>query len=154
MSKKLTIKQEKFCQEYVVNGGNASEAYRKAYRAKDMKDETVWVAACNVLKNHKVAIRVKELTEASHKKLQVSKEKLTKMLFETIEDGKLPLTKKSKRMRDPQLVRGSVMDLAKLHGFLRNTDDPIAANYVRMDKVFIDGKPKGWGVGKPPGKKE
>ena len=47
--KKLTLKQEKFCQEYVKNGGNASAAYRSAYNASKMKDETVWVKASMLL---------------------------------------------------------------------------------------------------------
>ena len=39
-STSLTIKQENFCQVYVETG-NASEAYRRAYDAKNMKSETV-----------------------------------------------------------------------------------------------------------------
>lgn len=60
----LTIKQESFCYAYVENGGNASEAYRTAYDAGNMQDDSIYVAASRLLSNAKVALRVKELREA------------------------------------------------------------------------------------------
>lgn len=61
MSKKLTIKQESFCQHYILNGGNASKAYRKSYNVERMKHESINVNACKLLKNTNVALRVEEL---------------------------------------------------------------------------------------------
>lgn len=60
----LTIKQEAFCYAYVENGGNASDAYRTAYDAGNMADQTIWVKASELLSNGKVAVRIKELREA------------------------------------------------------------------------------------------
>lgn len=37
----LTLKQERFCQAYVANGGNATQAYRESHDASGMKDRTV-----------------------------------------------------------------------------------------------------------------
>lgn len=150
MSSKLTIKQEKFSQEYVINGGNASEAYRKAYDAKGSKEHTINCRAYDMMQRGEIADRIKQIQIEANKRYQISMDKLTKRLVHYIEDGELPLTKKSKRMRDPDLARRSVMDLAKLHGFLRNTDEPISATYVRMDNVIVNGKPVDWGVGKKP----
>ena len=56
----LTNKQERFAIEYVKTG-NASEAYRIAYDASGMKDETIWPAASRLLADCKVAARVGEL---------------------------------------------------------------------------------------------
>jgi len=58
---KLTDKQETFCQQYVLNGRDASAAYRAAYNAEKMKPESVNVNASKLLKNAKVAPRVEEL---------------------------------------------------------------------------------------------
>lgn len=58
----LTPKQEAFAQAY-VELGNASEAYRRAYNAGNMKTETIHVKACELLGNGKVADRVAELQE-------------------------------------------------------------------------------------------
>lgn len=51
---KLTSKQQSFVMRYVVNGDNASEAYRFAYDCKAMKDENVNSEASKLLKNPKV----------------------------------------------------------------------------------------------------
>ena len=56
----LTPKQEKFAQLY-VELGNASEAYRKAYRAKKMKPASVHRMAKALLDHLKVASRIAEL---------------------------------------------------------------------------------------------
>ncbi len=61
----LTPKQEAFVMAYVETG-NASEAYRRAYNAENMKPETIHVKACELLKSGKVAARVAEL-QAEHR---------------------------------------------------------------------------------------
>ncbi|MGL5649240.1 MAG: terminase small subunit, partial [Clostridium sp.] len=48
--KKLTQKQENFCQKFVETG-NASEAYRHAYNVSKMKPESVNRKACELMKN-------------------------------------------------------------------------------------------------------
>lgn len=58
----LTQKQEAFCLAYIETG-NASEAYRRAYNAANMKPETVNRKAKELLDNGKIAARLKELNE-------------------------------------------------------------------------------------------
>lgn len=58
---KLTSKQEAFAKEYVLNGGDASAAYRKSYNASRMKAETIHKRSGELLKNGVVAGRVEEL---------------------------------------------------------------------------------------------
>lgn len=69
---KLTAKQEAFSKEYVLNGGDASAAYRKAYDASKMKPESINKQACELLKHPKIAPRIKELKSEAAK---VAKEK-------------------------------------------------------------------------------
>ena len=57
---KLTIKQEAFARAYVETG-NASEAYRRAYNAENMKQEVVAVRACELLAHSKIAVMVSEM---------------------------------------------------------------------------------------------
>tara|TARA_R100000329_G_scaffold36951_2_gene34824 strand:+ start:1505 stop:1987 length:483 start_codon:yes stop_codon:yes gene_type:complete len=63
-SDKLTLKQEHFCQ-LVAEGQMLTEAYRTAYNVgENTKPSTVWTNASNLaVKNTKVALRIKELTE-------------------------------------------------------------------------------------------
>lgn len=54
--------KEKACQEYVLNGGDQSKAYRAAYpRSKKWKDKTVWSRASELFADCKVQGRVEEL---------------------------------------------------------------------------------------------
>ena len=58
----LTPKQENFCLAYLETG-NASEAYRRAYDAENMKPDSVNVNASKLLADAKVALRLEELRE-------------------------------------------------------------------------------------------
>ena len=59
---KLTIKQEAFARAYVETG-NASEAYRRAYNAENMKQESIAVRACELLAHSKVSVMVQQLKD-------------------------------------------------------------------------------------------
>jgi phage terminase small subunit len=56
----MTPKQEAFCAAYIETG-NASEAYRQAYCASQMKAETIHVKASELLDNGEVTVRLAEL---------------------------------------------------------------------------------------------
>ena len=58
--KPITQKQENFCLAY-VECGNASEAYRRAYNAENMKSESINVNASKLLADANLALRVSEL---------------------------------------------------------------------------------------------
>lgn len=75
----LTQKQENFCLEY-IKCGNASEAYRRSYNAKKMKDEVIWVKACELLKNGNVEVRVNELKERAVSKAIITVEQRKELL--------------------------------------------------------------------------
>lgn len=57
---KLTPKQEMFVQG-IITGLSQRQAYRKAYKAEKMSDETVDSRASELLKNGKVTVRYREL---------------------------------------------------------------------------------------------
>ena len=56
----LTEKQEAFCQAY-IQFGNKSEAYRIAYDADAMNQNSVNVKACELFKDGKITVRIEEL---------------------------------------------------------------------------------------------
>lgn len=68
----LTIKQEAFCHAYIENGGNASAAYREAYDADSMQANSVNVAACRLVGEAKIALRIKQLRDDAAYKHKVS----------------------------------------------------------------------------------
>ncbi len=69
----LTPKQENFCLAYLETG-NASEAYRRAYAAGKMKDETVAKRAHELLQDGKIAGRLDNLRQPAVEAAQVTLE--------------------------------------------------------------------------------
>ena len=57
---KLTDKQQKFVLNYVINGGNATEAYRQSYDCEESKEATINVEANKMLKNPKITLWIKQ----------------------------------------------------------------------------------------------
>ena len=57
---KLTTKQQQFVLHYSINGGNATEAYKKSYDCSGMKDTSINVEASKILKNPKVSLWIKQ----------------------------------------------------------------------------------------------
>jgi hypothetical protein len=148
MTKDLTIKREKFCQEYVTNGGNASKAYRAAFNAGNMKHESVNVKASELLKDGKITVRVAELREEIAKRYQMTRDKMTEKLLIVMEQAELKKKKTSKKIEDPDLLRRSAMDMAKLHGLIVDKKESVGAlTFVKMDNVQIGGKPIKWDIG-------
>ena len=57
----LTLRREHFCQAFVVNGGNGSDAYRKAFSAENMSAPAIRVEASRLLDVPNVSLRIREL---------------------------------------------------------------------------------------------
>lgn len=64
----LTSKEEAFCQEYVLNNGNATAAWRKAHPDSKAKPETQHSRASEMLSQRKVKVRISELQEQARVK--------------------------------------------------------------------------------------
>lgn len=79
----LTMQQEKFCRIY-VNCGNASAAYRSAYRAEKMKPSTVWEEASRLLNSPKITARVEQLKEEDRKASIVDRQKIEQVLVDIV----------------------------------------------------------------------
>ena len=58
----LTPKQERFIQN-IVSGMSQRQAYKDAYDAENMTDESIDVEACRLFNNPNVSLRYKELLE-------------------------------------------------------------------------------------------
>lgn len=103
----LTPKQDKFCLAYIETG-NASEAYRQAYEAEEMKAETINRKAKELLDNGKITARIEEL-KAEH----AERHKLTvdDLLRELEEARKLAKTKEN-----PNAMTQATMGKAKILG--------------------------------------
>jgi len=77
----LTGKQEKFSLAYIETG-NASEAYRQAYNADKMRQETVNRTAKDLLDNPKITARLAEIRAPAIEAAQITLEGHLKTLAE------------------------------------------------------------------------
>lgn len=103
----LTPKQEAFCLAYIETG-NASEAYRQAYEAEEMKPETVHRKAKELMDNGKITARIEEL-KAEH----AERHKLTvDDLLAELEEARLL----AKEKENPNAMTQATMGKAKLLG--------------------------------------
>lgn len=105
----LTPKQESFAQSYVETG-NASEAYRSSYNARDMKEQTIWRKAKEVIDNGKVTARIAELQERAQKRHDITVDKLTDMAVKAYD---MAMAEKA-----PSAAISAVQALGKLHGLI------------------------------------
>lgn len=71
----LTHKQEKFCQEYIKHGV-AITAYKSAYDAQNMGDNSIYVTASRLLDKPNIALRIDELRHLQLKASQVTIDKV------------------------------------------------------------------------------
>ncbi len=77
----MTPKQEKFCQAYVETG-NASEAYRQAYDAENMKPQTINQRAHDLMENGKIAVRIEALMAAARERHDITMDNITGQLMQ------------------------------------------------------------------------
>lgn len=82
----LTDQQDRFCQEYVANGGNATQAYIRAGYSPAGAEQN----ACALMTNHKVQERVRELQTSVAERLGITQEYLLGHLKEIIDNQTNP----------------------------------------------------------------
>ena len=83
----LTIKQEAFCQA-MADGMTQSDAYRHAFDASKMKNETIQNSAYKIMQKGDVSARVKELKDALSQKALWTREDAVCELKEIAAMGK------------------------------------------------------------------
>ena len=94
----LTSKQEKFIQALVA-GKSQRQAYKEAYNAAKMKDETIDTRACELLKNSKVKARYNELLEEHKNKALYTREEMVNDLIWIKEKAKEDILNPKKGLR-------------------------------------------------------
>jgi len=117
----LTIKQERFCMVYVETG-NASEAYRQAYNAENMKEASINVNASKLLTDAKIALRIKELKSGHTKRHELTIDDLVKQLEEA--------RQVALALENPQCSAAisATMGTAKLLGLVVDKNETTGAN--------------------------
>jgi len=108
--KPLTIKQENFAVEYIRNEEKGIDAYKYAYDAENMSDESIYVEASRLLYSPNIALRIKELRAKLNKRNEVT--------LDTFNDELVKARDMAKASGDYKELRINAMDRAKLHGVI------------------------------------
>lgn len=83
----LTDKQEGFAISFVMNGGDATAAYRENYSVDKMKDTSIWVNAHSIRHHTKVSLRIHELRLKTMTSEILTLEERKQLLSERALDG-------------------------------------------------------------------
>ena len=116
----LTAKQEAFCQG-IADGLGQADAYRAAYDAEDMKENSVYVNASKLMKNAKIMQRIAELRSQVQEKQLWSREMSVKALVQAYREG------------SGSVKVAAVKELNAMHGY--NEPAKISVNGNLVHKV-------------------
>jgi phage terminase small subunit len=122
----LTAKQEAFCQG-IADGLGQADAYRAAYDAEDMKENSVYVNASKLMKNAKITQRIAELRSQVQEKQLWSREMSVKALVQAYREG------------SGSVKVAAVKELNAMHGYNEPAKLNISGNLVnRIKREVID----------------
>lgn len=135
MAIKLTPKREAFVQAY-HRLSNQRKAYREAFDCENSSDACVDVAACRLLQNAKVKLRLQELQEKASKRNEITVDTITAMLRE---DRDL-----ARDIQQPSAAVAAAMGLAKVHGLIidksKLSGDPDNPVVTEIRRTIVDSK--------------
>jgi phage terminase small subunit len=113
--RRLTPRQEKFAHGYVALG-SAAAAYRQAYDAENMARKSVHEAASRLLRNRKVAARIKEIRDRTAQEYGVTRMGLLLELDQAFAIAKVD--------RKASAMVAAITAKAKLVGFIDHIPSP------------------------------
>jgi NH3-dependent NAD+ synthetase len=105
---KLTAKQEAFAQG-IADGLGQADAYRMAYDAEGMKDNTIYVRASELMNEGKIKVRVADLKKALSDKQLWSREMSVK--------GLVAAYKVANESKNASGMTGAIKELNAMHGY-------------------------------------
>lgn len=117
----LSDKHKAFCDEYLVNGMNATQAYKKVYK---VNDKVAGASGGRLLENVKIKDYIKQQQETTAERLQISKERL----LLDLEDIK----NRNMGVRDSLSIK-AIEVMSKMSGF----DSPIKQEITISEQPFL-----------------
>ena len=117
----LSVKHKAFCDEYLANGMNATQAYKSVYKTNDKVSEA---SASRLLLNVKVKEYIQEQQETTAQRLQITKEELLNDLVE--------IKNNNKGVRDGIAMK-AIEIINKMSGF----DAPIKQDINIQEQPFF-----------------
>lgn len=126
----LTIKQENFCKSYVETG-NASQAYRLAYNAEKMKNNSVNRKAKELLDNVKITARISQLQKVIENRHNITIDSLIQELEQARQTALTAETPQT------SAAVAATMGKAKLSGLDKKVNKTISLS-ISLSDLFED----------------
>jgi len=139
MAKNLTQKQINFCHKY-IECGNASEAYRFAYNAENMKPESITRKASELMANGIVSAMVQELRDKATETFDITIEQKKKWLQQIVDLGlkKIYDAQGNEVPTDMSSARGAIAELNKMDGHLASFKHEVKGDGITFNLSFGD----------------
>jgi len=139
MAKQLTQKQINFCHKY-IECGNASEAYRFAYNAENMKQEVIANKASEMLKKDDIRVMVEELRGKAQEVFDITIEQKKKWLQQIVNLGLKPIfdAQGNEVPTDMSAAKGAIAELNKMDGHLASFKHEVKGDGVTFNLSFGD----------------
>ncbi len=118
---KLSAKHQAFCDEYLANGMNATQAYKSAYK---VSDTVAGPSGDRLLKNVKIQTYIRQQQETTSNRLNITKEQL----LLDLEDIK----NRNKGVRDATAMK-AIEIINKMSGF----DAPIKQDITISEQPLL-----------------
>lgn len=115
MKEELTVKQEKFIQN-IVSGMSQRQAYKDAYNAENMTDESIDVNACKLFNDAKISQRYKELMKELENKAIMTAIERMKWLSDIVNDKQLDTSSETSKPADLNIKMKAIDILNKMSG--------------------------------------
>ncbi len=137
----LTEKQNQFIKEYILNGLNATEAYRTAYQS-DATTATCCVEASRLLKNPKITPWIAHYRKNMQEHIEQEINYTIDDAFKEFEDMKIiALESKDKDGRPNVSAANKAIEMkCKLKGLMKDDAQVNNSVVVQMGEVEVDGE--------------
>lgn len=134
----MNIKKENFCNAYVDNGGNATDAYLTAYGQGKSTLKTIKEQACRLRNSSEVDARIRAISDERAKACAISRETLTRKLWSifTFNTGRLFQNKDGVDVMKP-LSEMTEEELQMIQSFDKN-GNPVLVDKMQAVKLLAD----------------
>ncbi len=159
---KLSIREARFCDEYINNGGNGTRAYMKAFKVTNYG--TAAVEASKLLKNPNIQDRLENAKRAIEERMGVTYGRLVEKGAQHLEATKnisvmvIPMGKKTERkadsktmdfieVPDPDVQLKAADYLAKLCDFYPKKEAALKLDFeMNVAQIYLPAKDKDHGA--------
>ena len=147
----LTMLQNAFCKEYVLNGENGTEAYRVAYNTS-ANTATCCVEASRLLKNPKITLWIAYYRQVERLHIENEIKYTIDDAFKECDDLKVIALESTDKNGNPNITGAykAVEMKIKLKGLLQEDSGVNNSIVVQMPDVEINGKPFDINIGEDP----